>query len=97
MNAVFVTLVVYTVLTLLGSERVGTDEDGFIVLLQGVITFVAKFGIFKNIPGFGLEGTDDIGGTAVTNNRAGGSNFWINPINGVEKNRGLPSDLAMVR
>jgi hypothetical protein len=98
MNVGFVTLVVCTVLTLLGTERVGTKEDRVIVLLLGVKILVARPRICEKIPGFGVEGgAGDIGGTGVANNRAGGSNFWVAPIDGVDKVEGLLAGVAIVR
>lgn len=97
MNVGFVTLVVCPVLTLLDTERVGTEEDRVIVLLLGVKILVAKPRICERSPGFGVEGAVDIGGTGVVNNRAGGSNFWVTPINGVDKVEGLPAGVAIVR
>lgn len=98
MKVGFVTLVVCPVLTLLGTERVGTEEDRVIVLLLGVKILVARPRICERIPGFGVEGgAVDIGGTGVANNRAGGSNFWVNPIDGVDNAAGLPARVAIVR
>ena len=96
-NVGFVTLVVGTVLTLLDTGRVGTEEYLVIVLLLGVKTLVAKSRICEKIPGFGVDGAVDIGGTGVANNRAGGSNFWVDPINGVDKVEGLPAGVVIVR
>jgi hypothetical protein len=97
LNVGFVTLVVCTVLTLLETERDGTDEERVIVLPLGVKTFVAKPRICEKNPGFGVEGAVDIVGTGVANNLAGGNDFWVEPINGVVIVDDLPAGVAIMR